>query len=130
MTPYHTVAVATPGLRGTPPRNIRGLRLRELLVLILVRHGGPMTVPALVAAVHAGGFGIQGRPGKVVSDQLRYEVARGRVRRVGRGVYVAGTVSRQARWRMQRRITALRAAPHGNAPHNNRDGQPAGSTPA
>ena len=87
---------------------IRGLRLRELLVLILLRHAGPMTVPALVDAVDAYGFRIQGRASKVVSDQLRYEVARDRVRRVDRGVYAAGAVTRQARWRMQRRIAALR----------------------
>jgi hypothetical protein len=92
-----------------PLRRIRGLRLRELLVLILLRHQAPMTIAALVAAVEACGFGIDGRTGKVVSDQLRYELARGRVRRVGRGVYVAGSVTRQARWRMQRRIAALRA---------------------
>ena len=92
---------------GPPRRRIRGLRLRELLVLILVRHAAPMTVGALVAAVDACGFHIAGRAGKVVSDQLRCELARGRVRRVGRGVYVAGTVTRQARWRMQRRISAL-----------------------
>ena len=94
---------------GQPRRRIRGLRLRELLVLILLRHARPMTVSALIAAVDAHGFRIEGRAGKVVSDQLRYELARGRVERVGRGVYVAGTVTRQARWRMQRRIVALRA---------------------
>lgn len=93
---------------GNPRRRIHGLRLRELLVLILLRHGAPMTVRSLVAAVDARGFRIEGRAGKVVSDQLRYELARGRVRRLGRGLYVADTVTRQARWRMQRRITALR----------------------
>jgi hypothetical protein len=93
--------------RAPPVRAIGGLRLRELLVLTLLRDGAPMTVSALVAAVHERGFRIEGRPGKVVSDQLRYELARGRAHRVGRGVYVAGTVTRQARWRMQRRIMAL-----------------------
>ena len=92
-----------------PP--IRGLRLRELLVLVLLRRTAPMSIPALVAAVEACGFRIEGRAGKVVSDQLRYEVARGRVQRVGRGLYVAGAVTRQARWRMQRRIVALRSGP-------------------
>ena len=91
-------------------RPVSGLRLRELLVLILLRHAAPMTVAALVAAVHARGFRIEGRPGKVVSDHLRYELARDRVRRAGRGLYIAGTVTRQARWRMQRRITALHSA--------------------
>jgi hypothetical protein len=70
-----------------------------------------MSVAALVTAVRARGFSIQGRPGKVVSDQLRYEVSRGRVVRVGRGLYSAGRVTRQARWRMQRRIVALQCSP-------------------
>ena len=92
-------------------RPISGLRLRELLVLILLGRAAPTTVAALVAAVEALGFRIEGRAGKVVSDQLRYEIARGRVHRVGRGLYFAGTVTRQARWRMRRRIAALRADP-------------------
>ena len=69
-------------------RRINGLRLRELLVLILLRHAAPMTVAALVAAVDARGFYVDGRAGKVVSDQLRYELERGRVLRVRRGLYV------------------------------------------
>lgn len=115
MTRRDCSAAPTPASTRDPHgacalRRISGLRLRELLVLILLRQAAPMTVTALVAAVHRRGFCIDGRAGKVVSDQLRYELARGRVRRVCRGVYVAGTVTRQARWRMQRRITALHAA--------------------
>lgn len=117
LDPTPTIAAHHPHGQGDPSgatsggqlkRPIRGLRLRELLVLILLRQAAPMTVAALAAAVDACGFRIDGRAGKVVSDQLRYEVARGRVRRVGRGMYVTGKVTRQARWRMQRRITALR----------------------
>jgi len=116
MTQADALAIkpsTAPDNEGPPPvgPRIRGLRLRELLVLILLRHRGEMTVGALAAAVHAHGFRIEGRAGKVVSDQLRYEVARGRVQRVGRGRYVAGVVTRQARWRMQRRLRALRADP-------------------
>lgn len=112
MTRSNALPVALPTAAhhahgGQLRRRIRGLRLRELLVLILLRHATPMTVGALVAAVDACGFRIEGRAGKVVSDQLRYEVARGRVHRVGRGLYVAGAVTRQARWRMQQRISAL-----------------------
>ena len=83
-------------------------------MLILLRHAAPMTVGEpvdAVNAVNASGFRIEGRAGKAVSDQLRYELARGRVERVGRGLYVAGAVSRQARWRMQRRIVRLRVDP-------------------
>lgn len=97
-----------PALRSG---GFHGLRLRELLVLILLREAAPMTIAALAAAVEARGFRIEGRAGKVVSDQLRYELARGRVRRLGRGLYVVDTVTRQARWRMERRIAALHAQP-------------------
>lgn len=119
MTRPDALAMRTPTAVRVAPggqlrRHIRGLRLRELLVLILSRHTAPMTVGALVAAVDDHGFRIEGRAGKVVSDQLRYELARGRVHRVGRGLYVAGTVTRQARWRMQRRIAALHTYPPGD----------------
>lgn len=91
------------------PPIIRGLRLRELLVLILMRAAVPMTVGELADAVERSGFAIEGRPGKVVSDQLRYEVARGRARRLDRGIYGAGHVTRHAKSRMRRRIRDLRA---------------------
>ena len=103
-----------PTIPVAPPR-IHGLGLRELLVLILLDQRTPMTVSALVAAVEYRGFRIQGRPGKVVSDQLRYEVARERVEHCGRGVYAAGIVTRQARWRMQRWIAALRIRDQGRS---------------
>ena len=123
MTPWDGPIDAMPAPRHRRIPHVRprigGLRLRELLVLlvllvlILMSHAAPMSVAALVTAVHGRGFRIQGRPGKVVSDQLRYELARGRVRRVARGVYVAGTVTRQARWRMQRRITQPQSSDSG-----------------
>lgn len=112
MTRWDCPSSALPARRDAHApvvRRIAGLRLRELLVLILLRNAAPMPVAELVTAVHGRGFRIEGRAGKVVSDQLRYELARGRVQRVGRGVYVAGTVTRQARWRMERRITRLQS---------------------
>ena len=92
----------------TDPIPISGLRLRELLVLILLESGGPWSCAELAAAVEGEGFHIAGRAGKVVSDQLRYEVARGRARRISRGRYVVGTVTKQAKSRMKGRIRALR----------------------
>ena len=45
-----------------------------------------------------------GRPGKVVSDALRWEMRRGRVRRIGRGRYAAGRIPRSTRWWMKDQI--------------------------
>lgn len=88
----------------------RGLLLRSLLVLVLdARRGSaPMTVPELVEAAEQAGFAFSGRPGKAVSDALRWELERGRARRVGRGRYAAGYVAKSTRHRMQARVSAWR----------------------
>jgi len=87
---------------------IRGLDLRSLLVLILLRQGRPMVVAELVAAVTASGFALAGRPGKAVSDALRWEMGRGRVRREGRATYCPGYVAKVTRHRMQSRVAQTR----------------------
>lgn len=46
-----------------------------------------MTVSELVAALAAAGHWVRGRPSKVVSDALRWEISNGRVIRTGRGRY-------------------------------------------
>ena len=91
---------------------VRGYELRALLVLVLDEAGRPLEVPGLVAAVRAAGFELAGRPGKAVADALRWEVARGRVRRFGRGTYAGGVVPSTTRRRMRRRVAAAgRARP-------------------
>ena len=87
---------------------IRGLDLRSLLVLILLRKGRPMVVADLVSAVTASGFALAGRPGKAVSDALRWEMGRGRVRRAGRATYCPGYVAKVTRHRMRSRVAQTR----------------------
>ena len=87
---------------------LRGLALRSLLVLVLLDAGRPMTVPALTAAAERQGFAFAEHAGKVAADALRWEVARGRVVRVGRGVYAAGRVAKATKHRMRARVAAVR----------------------
>ena len=69
-----------------------------------------MTVGELVRWLDDAGFRAPGRASKVVSDKLRADVARGRLRRVGRGRYVAGQVA-PTTWR--RIESSAQAAIHG-----------------
>lgn len=94
------------------PNAVSGWELRWLLTLMLRDHGGPMTVEEMVRTLTARGFGFARRPSHAVSDSLRLEIGKGRVRRVARGTYVfvgmpSTTLSRfrrNARW-----ITEMRA---------------------
>lgn len=88
-----------------------GRELRALLVLVLLASDRALTVSQLVAAVERRGFTFAGRAGKEVSDALRWEVRRGRVRRAGRGLYGAGYVAKSSRHDLRRRVAAL----HGKA---------------
>ena len=82
----------------------RGIVLRSALVLVLLDRGGPTTVRELVSELGRCGVVTLGRPSKAISDALRWEVGRGRVRRVSRSTYVIDRVSRQTAWRMRRRL--------------------------
>lgn len=63
-----------------------------------------MAVGDLVQHLAGRGVATRGRTSKDISDALRWEVARGRVRRVGRATYQVGHVARQTVWRMRRRV--------------------------
>jgi hypothetical protein len=52
---------------------------------------------------------IDGRASKSVSDALRWEIARGRVNRLGRGRYGPGQMPRCTEYRIHRRVLELRA---------------------
>jgi len=84
-----------------------GLPLRYLLTLHLLADG-PLTVAELVERLEVDGIRLLGRPGKVVSDSLRWEIGRRRVVRVGRGRYAAGVVPRQTLSRMRSVVAAER----------------------
>ena len=88
-------------------RPLRGIELRYTLVRLL-QLIGPCTVPELVVAMQEWGFGVEGRPSKTVSDALRWERRRGRVRRLDRGLYRAGGMPRSTEYRIIWRVVALR----------------------
>ena len=99
---------AWDGLGG--PCELIGIELRSFLVLHMRQAGGSVRVAELVAAMEAGGFAVAGRPSKVISDSLRWEVARGRVRRLRRGVYAfTGRAPRTTLKRMKDRLAAAAA---------------------
>lgn len=86
---------------------LSGIDLRYLLTLILRGAGRPLTVAELIRAVERAGFAVHGRPSKTISDALRWEIARGRVERLGRGVYGFAHAPRPTLHRMRRRIDEM-----------------------
>jgi hypothetical protein len=88
---------------------LQGLELRYALTMYLLQHG-PTTVGELVDAMEWQGFAIGGRASKQISDALRWERRRGRVRRLARGLYGPGYVPRATEYRIHRHVMALRAA--------------------
>ncbi|MEY2591937.1 MAG: hypothetical protein QOJ67_3921 [Acidimicrobiaceae bacterium] len=89
---------------------ITGLELRYALCVCLLDARSPLTVPQLVNRVEALGFAVTGRPSKSVSDALRWEVRRGRIDRLGRGLYVSGSMPRSTEWWIRRRVRSRREA--------------------
>jgi hypothetical protein len=88
---------------------LRGIELRYVLTMHLAVHG-PATITEMIDALGWHGFCVPGRVSKVVSDALRWEIGRGRVRRLGRGLYGPGRIPRATEYRMHQRVLALRAA--------------------
>ncbi len=87
---------------------LSGLDLRYALTTVLLRAAVPLTIPELQRALGRDGFTCSGRPSKEISDALRWEIGRGRVVRVRRGVYVVGHMPKQTRSRIVRRVANLR----------------------
>jgi hypothetical protein len=108
VTPNHHPSTAACPSTAVP---VGGRALRYGLLLALHRHHGRVrSVGELVDDL--AGLGVrprQGRPGKVVSDALRWEVARGRAERVGPDRYRLGHLPEVTRWRARRRIALIRA---------------------
>jgi hypothetical protein len=88
---------------------LKGIELRYALTMYLLQHG-PTTVDELIKALEWQGFEIGGRASKHVSDALRWERRRGRVRRLARGLYAPGYVPRGTEYRIYNRVMELRAA--------------------
>ena len=76
----------SPGQAEVP---LRGRGLRFVLVDELAKHD-QLTVAEMVHIVRRYGFDLGGRESKIISDALRWELARGRVVKVARGVYRYG----------------------------------------
>ncbi len=94
---------------------LRGRPLRYVLSSIIagvrpsaLNPGGVVTVAELVTQLRAEGFVFAGRPSKIISDALRWEVRRGRVERLERGVYRWVGAPQSTRSRIQRRVRAVR----------------------
>jgi hypothetical protein len=88
---------------------LQGLELRYVLTMYLAQHG-PTTVNELIDAIRWQGFDVDGRASKQVSDALRWERRRGRVRRLARGLYGPGFIPRATEYRIYQRVLELRAA--------------------
>lgn len=88
---------------------LRGTELRYVLTRYL-QLNGPTTVAGLVEALDEWGFTVAGRPSKVISDALRWERVRDRVRPLDRGRYAAKWgIPRGTEHRIHRRVAELRA---------------------
>jgi hypothetical protein len=100
--------------------NLRGIELRYVLTMYLFSQGRS-TINDLLEALAFHGFQVDRPAGKSVSDALRWERRRGRVRRLARGVYGPGEMPRGTEHRIHRRVLALRAeANRSDAGHNGR----------
>jgi hypothetical protein len=87
---------------------ITGVDLRYVVTWHLLEKGSVVSVGELVASIAGDGFAVAGRAGKTVSDALRWEVASGRVVRVGRARYAPGAMPRQTKSRIRSRVERLR----------------------
>jgi hypothetical protein len=87
---------------------LRGIELRYVLTMHLARHGRS-TIDELIDAMTYHGFAARDPANKSVSDALRWERRRGRVRRIGRGIYGPGYIPRGTEHRILQRELALRA---------------------
>lgn len=90
-----------------PSVPIGGRDLRYLLTWLLIENG-PLTVARLADLVTGEGFDLGGRRSKVVSDSLRWEIAWGRVERIGWGTYAARSIPITTSRRIRHRVKALR----------------------
>ena len=84
-----------------------GRQVRRVIVTWLIEADRALTVADLVERLADARLWTTGRPGKVVSDSLRWEIGRGRVVRVRRGTYAVGRIPRSTAFRIRREGHAL-----------------------
>lgn len=85
-----------------------GRSLRHFLLSTLANAGRPMSVAELIDCVDAASATLSGRASKRISDALRWEIGRCRVRRVRRGVYEFARMPKSTRRFVERRVRDLR----------------------
>ncbi len=86
---------------------LSGKQLRWVVCVLLHDAGKTMSVHDIVTVLQSTGYVIAGRPGKTVSDALRWEVGRGRVVQAKRGSYSAGFMQRSTEYSMRRRVASI-----------------------
>jgi hypothetical protein len=79
-------------------------RLRYVLCVALLDARGSRSVRQLIDVAEIAGCRLPGRPSKVVSDALRWEVRSGRIARVARSQYVIGSMPRSTAWWLRARL--------------------------
>jgi hypothetical protein len=105
--------------RGGPPPippvatsalTVRGKHLRSAALAVLARNARSMSLVEIHRELHLYGYAIDSRePVKQLANSLGYEVSKGRVRRVDRGVYVLDRLNPGERRRVEG-VTLRRAA--------------------
>ncbi len=88
---------------------LRGIELRYVLTWHLALHG-PANIAEMIDVLNWHGFSVRGRASKAISDALRWETERDRVRRLKRGRYGPGCMPRGTEYRIHQRVLALREA--------------------
>jgi len=88
---------------------VGGRELRYVLTWRIRQEPGPVSVAELARWCDQVGIVLTGRPSKVISDSLRWEVIWGRVERVSRGLYRFGRVPRSTWVWIKRRVQAVLA---------------------
>lgn len=88
-------------------RLLRGTELRYVLTMNL-RLLGKSTIPDMIDTLDFQGFGVPGHASKVVSDALRWEIRKDRVRRLRWGFYGPGQMPRSTEHYINNRYLELR----------------------
>jgi hypothetical protein len=91
----------------TNVRLLRGTELRYVLTMNLARYG-KATIFDQIQTLEDQGFGVAGHAPKVVSDALRWEMRKDRVRRLRRGFYGPGQMPRSTERYIHQRYMTLR----------------------
>lgn len=86
--------------RALMDTRVCGTELRYLLTSYLLETRTALRLRDLVRFCTQDGVTFAGRPSKAVSDALRWEIGRGRVVRLGRGIYVLGDMPRSTKSRV------------------------------